>query len=45
MIVVLEALDYGMSSRGGDAPGILKLLYLLPFVWLLLESRRPRPIG
>jgi len=45
LIVALEVLDYGMSSLGGDAPGILKLLYLLPFVWLLLESRRPRPIG
>jgi hypothetical protein len=26
-----------------DAPEILKVLYLPPFVWLMLESRKPRP--
>lgn len=41
LTVAAEVLDYGMSFAGGDAPGILKLLYLLPFAWLLLESRRP----
>jgi hypothetical protein len=45
LVVALEVLDYGMSFLGGDAPEILKPLYLLPFVGLLLESKRPRPIG
>lgn len=43
LVVAAEILDYGLAVRGGDAPGILKLVYLLPFAWLLLESRRPRP--
>jgi hypothetical protein len=41
LIVVLELIDYAAQVAGSDAPDVLKLLYLLPFVWLLLESRKP----
>jgi hypothetical protein len=40
LIVVLEIVDYGLQLSGSDAPGILKLPYLLPFLWLLLESKK-----
>lgn len=42
LVVAAEILDYGMALRGGDAPGVLKLVDLLLFAWLLLEARRPR---
>jgi hypothetical protein len=41
LVAVVELVDYGMSAAGAEAPGILKALYLLPFVWLLLESLKP----
>lgn len=42
LVVAADVLDYAMTLRGGDAPGILKVLFLLPFVWLLVEGRKPR---
>jgi hypothetical protein len=41
--VLLEICTYGMSFLGASlyaAAPLLKILILLPFVWLLLESRR-----
>lgn len=42
LVAAVEVIDYLMTGRGGDAPAILKVLFLLPFVWLLLESRKAR---
>lgn len=44
LVLVVDVLDYGVSFRGGDIPEPAKLLYLLPFAWLLVESSRPRPV-
>ena len=37
-VVCAEAYTYGISILGGTAPEELKLLLLLMFVWLMLES-------
>jgi len=43
IVVCVEAYSFGLSFAGrsldAEAPGF-KLLFLLPFVWLLLESRK-----
>ncbi len=41
-ILCLEVYSIGMAYFGGSAAGILKLLYVPLFVWLLLESCKPR---
>jgi hypothetical protein len=43
LVVILCAEIYilGVSYAGGEAPGVLKLLYLPLFVWLLFESVKP----
>jgi hypothetical protein len=44
IVVCVEAYSFGLSLAGRsldvEAPGF-KLLFLLPFGWLLLESRKP----
>ena len=35
-----ELYRYGLAYLGAELPGILKLTMLLPFVWLLLESKK-----
>ncbi len=35
-----ELYRYSLAYLGAEPPGILKLTMLLPFVWLLLESRK-----
>jgi len=46
VVVCVEAYSFGLSFVGRsldvEAPGF-KLLFLLPFVWLLLESRARNP--
>ncbi|MEX0852174.1 MAG: hypothetical protein WD036_02670 [Bauldia sp.] len=42
-VLGVEIYAYAIAYLGGAAAGILKLLYLPLFVWLLLESRKPRP--
>jgi hypothetical protein len=37
----LELYSYGMTYLGSTAPAALKLLYIMLFIWLLLESRKP----
>ena len=41
-VVCVEAYGHGAAYLGGAAPGALKLLYVPLFIWLLLESRKPR---
>jgi len=40
IVVGAEVYAYGLSYLGGAAPGSLKLLYLLTFVWFLFESKK-----
>jgi hypothetical protein len=40
IVVILEIYTYSLSYLGGAAAGSLKLLYLLVFVWFLLESKK-----
>ena len=39
-VVLLQIYTYGLSYLGGTAPEELKLILLLMFVWLLLESMK-----
>lgn len=40
-ILCVEIYDVALTLQGSQAPGILKLLYMPLFVWLLLEARKP----
>ena len=40
-VLGVEIYGFGMSYVGGETPGVMKLLYLALFVWLLLESVKP----
>ena len=40
-----ELYRYGLAYLGAELPGILKLTMLLPFVWLLLESKKKIVVG
>jgi hypothetical protein len=40
-IFCVEAYGFALIGNGGEAPGLLKLLYLPLFAWLLLESLKP----
>ena len=42
VVVVVEGYSLAVAATGGVAPGVLKLLYLPVFVWLVLESLKPR---
>jgi hypothetical protein len=42
-VVGLHAWRLYAQSTGIPQPAELRLVYLLPFVWLLLASRQPRP--
>jgi hypothetical protein len=42
-VVGAEVARYGAMLAGGSTPEALKALLILPVIWLLLESRRPRP--
>jgi hypothetical protein len=42
VLVVVEVHSIVLAQSGGQVPGALKLLYVPLFVWLLLESRKPR---
>ncbi len=42
LIVAAEAYALVVTASGGTSSGLVKLLYVPLFVWLLLESRRPR---
>jgi hypothetical protein len=39
-VVCFELYRYGLTFIGAEPAGILKLTLLLPFVWLLLESKK-----
>ena len=41
-ILCVEIYGIRMAYVGGETPGVLKLLYLPLFVWLLLEGVKPR---
>ena len=41
-ILCVEIYSFAVSRAGGEAPGVLKLFYLLLFVWLLCESVKSR---
>jgi hypothetical protein len=41
LIVGVELYGLWTNAGGGEAPGVLKLLYLPLFLWLLLESIKP----
>jgi hypothetical protein len=43
-VVCAQAYTYGISFLGGTAPEELKLVLLLMFVWLLLESMKKVPV-
>jgi hypothetical protein len=40
IVVVLEVYRIGVTFLGGTTSGALKLVYLLPIVWFLLESAK-----
>jgi hypothetical protein len=40
LVVCFELYKYGLAYLGAEPAGILKLTLLLPFVWLLLESKK-----
>jgi hypothetical protein len=40
-----ELYRYGLAYLGAEPAGILKLTLLLPFIWLLLESKKKRELG
>jgi hypothetical protein len=40
LVVGFELYRYSLAYLGAESPGILKLTMLLPFVWLLLESKK-----
>ena len=42
VVVVVEGYSLAVAATGGEASAVLKLLYLPVFVWLLLESLKPR---
>lgn len=44
-ILAVEIYSFAIAYLGGTASDALKLLYLPLFVWLMLESMKPRPIG
>jgi hypothetical protein len=41
LVVCMELYSYGLALFGEEPPEVTRLLYLLPVVWLLLESRKP----
>ena len=41
-VLSVEAYGYGVAYLGGVAPGVLKVFYVPLFVWLMLESSKPR---
>jgi hypothetical protein len=43
-VVCLQVYTYGLSFLGGTAAEELKLIFLLMFVWLLLESAKKKPL-
>jgi hypothetical protein len=45
LVAGLHAWRLYAQSTGIPQPAELRLVYLLPFVWLLLASRQPRPAG
>jgi hypothetical protein len=45
VVLVLEILSFVPAYQNSEAAGLLKLLYLLLFVWLLLESWTPRTVA
>lgn len=45
VVVLLEIYRYGVLYFDGTSASSLSILYLLPFVWLLLESRMPPLAG
>jgi hypothetical protein len=45
LVVGFELYRYGLSYLGAEPAGILKLALLLPFVWLLLESKKKLELG
>jgi hypothetical protein len=40
IVVCYELYRYGLAYLGAEPAGILKLTLLLPFIWLLLESKK-----
>jgi hypothetical protein len=40
-----ELYRYGLAYLGAEPAGILKLTLLLPFIWLLLESKKKPELG
>ena len=40
-----ELYRYGLAVIGTEPAGILKLTLLLPFIWLLLESKKKLELG
>lgn len=45
MVVGFELYKYALAFLGSEPAGILKLTLLLPFIWLLLESRKQLEVG
>lgn len=41
-VIAVDAYDFAMKAQGSTAPEALKLLDLLLFAWLILESSKPR---
>jgi hypothetical protein len=45
IVVCFELYKYGLAYLGVEPAGILKLTIFLPFVWLLLESKKKLEVG
>jgi hypothetical protein len=45
IVVCFELYRYDLAYLGAEPAGILKLILLLPFVWLLLESKKKVVLG
>jgi hypothetical protein len=43
--VCFELYKYSLAYLGAEPAGVLKLALLLPFAWLLLESKKKRVLS